>query len=193
MTLSEREQERDILFGVINRFIGYFTRETVPNTSNDTTREYPFVAMDTRQAYEQIRLAIHHLHHLPAAGKNFSFIDIGCGIGNIMLLAEMMECEVFGIEKDVASYSIARQLVGEECVSQEDIWQYSHIGKFDIVYYFRPFSEKTLQLQFESHVEQEMRPGAILIANRRMGFGIEEDTRFLRLDPEWPVWQKIAQ
>ncbi len=59
-----------------------------------------------------------------------------------------------------------------------------------MVYYFRPFSEKSLQLKFEKHIEDSIKPGSILIANRKMGEQIDEDERFLHLDPAWPVWQK---
>ncbi|WP_136809731.1 class I SAM-dependent methyltransferase [Desulfosediminicola flagellatus] len=192
ISLTIREEEQDILFGVINRFIGYFTRQAVPNTINDTSQEYPFVAMDTRQAYEQIRLACSHLRETREKSSEISFIDIGCGIGNILLLAELMECKVSGIEKDSASYDIAKQLVGEECVSQDDIWDFNELGNFDIVYYFRPFSKKELQLTFEKHVENSLKPGAILIANRKMGEDIDHDKRFIRLDSNWPVWVKTT-
>lgn len=193
ISITEREEEQDILFGVINRFIGYFTRQAMPNTINDTSQEYPFVAMDTRQAYEQIRLACAHLREEGNSSADISFIDIGCGIGNILLLAELMECRVSGIEKDSASYDIAKQLVGEECVSQDDIWEFNDLDKFDIVYYFRPFSKKELQLKFEQHVEDSIKPGAILIANRKMSENIDNDKRFTRLDSNWPVWIKTAQ
>lgn len=189
-SLTEREEEQDILFGVINRFIGYFTREAVPKTINDTTHEYPFVAMDTRQAYEQIRLARSYLQESGTYKPGLSFIDIGCGIGNILLLAELMEFDVFGIEKDSASFDIAQKLVGDEYVSQEDIWNFNRLNQFDVVYYFRPFSEKTMQLKFEQHVEDQLKPGAILIANRKMGDAIDNDKRFTRLDSNWPVWLK---
>lgn len=192
MELTEREEEQDILFGVINRFIGYFTREAVPRTTNDTTTEYPFVAMDTRQAYEQIRIATKYLKAKQRDSQSLSFLDIGCGIGNILLLAELMECTVCGIEKDEASYSIAKNLVGEESVTREDIWQFERWADFDIVYYFRPFSEKNKQLKFEKLVEDKMQVGAILIGNRRMGFGIDEDMRFKRLVKELPVWEKLS-
>ena len=190
INLTEREEEQDILFGVINRFIGYFTREAVPRTSNDTSCEYPFVAMDTRQAYEQIRLARDFLDKQEGTRRPRTFIDIGCGIGNILLLAEMMEFEVFGIEKDTASISIAKNLVGEECVRQEDIWSFDEITTYDVVYYFRPFSEKGRQLKFEQYIEDNIKPGAVLIANRKMGEQIDEDPRFQRLNPDWPVWLK---
>lgn len=191
--LTEREEEQDILFGVINRFIGYFTRQAVPNTTNDTANEYPFVAMDTRQAYEQIRLARKHLLKSSERSRPLKFIDIGCGIGNILLLAELMEFEIFGIEKDTSSLEIARNLIGDAVVSQEDIWNYTNLNAFDVVYYFRPFCEKTHQLSFEQHIEDHLKPGAILIANRKMSNGIDDDPRYQRLSSQWPVWYRIQQ
>lgn len=186
--LTEREEEQDILFGVINRFIGYFTRQAVANTSNDTAREYPFVAMDTRQAYEQIRLARRHLQEQNPPPRTLKFIDIGCGIGNILLIAELMEFEVFGIEKDMGSLAIARSLVGERSVSREDLWNFTKLDEFDVVYYFRPFCEKSHQLKFEQRIEDSIKPGAILIANRKMSSDIDDDHRYQRLSPHWPVW-----
>ena len=190
---TERDEEQDILFGVINRFIGYFTRQAVPKTSNDISSEYPFVAMDTRQAYEQIRLARRYLlkstpHQLP-----LRFLDIGCGIGNILLLAELMDFEVFGIEKDAASLSIARGLIGEGCVSRQDIWDYTEAGEFDVVYYFRPFCEKKRQLAFEQRIEDSLKPGAILIANRKMSNSIDADPRYRKVSAQWPVWYRNQQ
>ena len=191
MTPYNREEEQDILFGVINRFIGYFTRKAVPATVNDITREYPFVAMDTRQAYEQLLLARDFLHD-KHPGSDLRFIDIGCGIGNIMLLAEMMGFSIFGIEKDTPSFETAIHLVGAEHVSQEDIWKFNNLGKYDLVYYFRPFCEKTSQLRFEKRIENQMKPGSVLIANRKMDETIDSDRRFRRLSTDLPVWYKSS-
>lgn len=191
MTPYDREEEQDILFGVINRFIGYFTRQAVPATINDTTKEYPFVAMDTRQAYEQILLARSFLQK-KHPGSEFRFIDIGCGIGNIMLLAEMAGFSIFGIEKDTPSFETARSLVGAEYVSQEDIWNFNKLGDYDLIYYFRPFCEKITQLRFERHIEDQIKPGSVLIANRKMDDTIDSDKRFKRLSAELPVWYKIC-
>jgi len=192
LTLPERQEEQDILFGAINRFIGYFTRQTVPHTTNNTANEYPFVAMDTRQAYEQIRLARHFLQNNQPQSAHYSFLDIGCGIGNILLLAELMDFDVFGIEKDEASLEIAKNLMGEPSVSEEDIWQFDRVDHYDVIYYFRPFCEKTLQIKFEQHIEDKIKPGALLIANRKMNSSIDTDPKFSRLSPEWPVWQKTT-
>jgi len=188
---ANRDEELDVLFGVINRFIGYFTRQAVPRTGNDTSVEYPFVAMDTRQAYDQLLLARSYLQDHSLFRPGLTCIDIGCGIGNILLLAEALEFDVFGIEKDPASLQIARNLVGETQVEEGDIWTFEGLADFDVVYYFRPFCEKTKQLKFERLVEQQCKPGAILIANRKMDKTIDTDPRFQRIAKDFPVWRKI--
>jgi 2-polyprenyl-3-methyl-5-hydroxy-6-metoxy-1,4-benzoquinol methylase len=183
--LNDREEERDVFFGIINRFIGYFTRDSIRHTANDTTTEYPFVPMDTRQAYDQIKMAQGLVDV-----KNPTFIDVGCGIGNVMLMAELMEFTVYGIEKDEYPFKIAQKLMGEECVSPDDIWQFDRFDQFDVIYYFRPFSEKSLQHKFEALMEEKLKPGGILIANRKMNMDIDENPAFTRIDEMLPVWKK---
>jgi SAM-dependent methyltransferase len=190
---TTRDEELDVLFGVINRFIGYFTRQAVPRTGNDTSVEYPFVAMDTRQAYEQLLLARSYLEDRGLFRPGLKCIDIGCGIGNILLIAELLEFDIFGIEKDPASLQIARNLVGEALVAELDIWSFERLADFDVLYYFRPFCEKTRQLKFERLVEQQCKPGAILIANRKMDEGIDNDPHFDRISKEYPIWRKISR
>ncbi len=189
-SLDEREEELDVFFGTINRFIGYFTRDSQRRSGNDTTKEYPFVAMDTRQAYEQLKLARNYLREQGRFKSGLQFIDIGCGIGNVMLMAELMDFSVYGIEKDEVPFEIAEKLLGKELVAQDDIWDFNDFNQFDVIYYFRPFSDKELQTRFEKLVEDELKPGGILIANRKMGTEIDDDPRFTRLTERWPVWVK---
>jgi len=102
-----------------------------------------------------------------------------------------MDFDVFGIEKDTGSLEIAHSLLGETTVKCEDIWNFDRLGEFDVVYYFRPFCEKTRQLKFEQRIEDSLKPGAILIANRKMSEAVDNDARFRRLSPEWPVWYRL--
>ncbi len=187
---SSQEQEQEILFGVINRFIGYFTRQVMPNTVNNTDCEYPFVAMDTRQAYQEICVARDFFLGQQKEACRLRFLDIGCGIGNILLLAEMVGFQITGIEKDTASLPVAQELLGRETVQNRDIWAYDDIAAFDVIYYFRPFSQGDMQRRFERRIEQEMRPGAVLIANRKMDEGIGRDPNFHRLHDHFPIWLK---
>lgn len=184
------EEESDVFFGIINRFIGFFTLESQKESKNDDSLEYPFVPMDTRQLYRQIKLAKAHLNSRKQRPKKHTFLDIGCGIGNVLLFAEQMELDVFGFEKDEYPCAIAKKLFGEEKVSQEDIWNYSDYNRFDILYYFRPFHDGSVERKFEHYIEDQLKPGGILIANRKMSTRIESDPRFHRLYPDLPIWEK---
>lgn len=194
--LSAAEQERDIFFNIINRYIGFYTREAHRATKNDTSCEYPFVAMDTRQVFEQISfvkdvLTGNKTPVLPE-GKQFSFMDVGCGTGNILLIAEQFGFDVWGIEKDEYPFSIAQRLIGEEKIFQEDIRNYKKYAEMDVIYYFCPFSAGDEQRKFEQYIENEMKAGAVLIANQKKSDELENDGRFMRLHNHYQIWQKMT-
>jgi len=183
----------DLFFNIINRFVGLFTSESTRATQNDPAKEYPFVAMDTRQVYVQLRFAQNHLgltDDPDDATDRPALLDIGCGIGNVLLFAEQLGFEVYGIEKDHYPCSIAQRLFGADKVTQQDIWQYDRYGDFDVLYYFRPFSDREPQCRFEAMIEDRLKPGGILIANHKNSDDIDRDQRFTRLAPELPIWRK---
>ncbi|NOX24751.1 MAG: class I SAM-dependent methyltransferase [Deltaproteobacteria bacterium] len=190
LTPTELQDERDILFGIISRFIGYFTMDSQRESQNNTDTEYPFVPMDPRQVYAQIKFVRDYLDGQNQAAGPYRFIDIGCGIGNVLLTAEQMNFEVWGIEKDKFPFQVAAKLIGSERVSQADIWQYDNYAAFKVIYYFRPFHDGVLQRRFELLVEDQLQPGGILIANRKMSVKIDADPRFSRLSSTMPVWLK---
>ncbi len=154
--------------------------------------KYPFVPMDTRQVFKQVQLARQHLLAREKEQKNHTFLDIGCGIGNVLLVAEQMELDVFGFEKDEYPYKIGAKLIGEDRVTQEDIWQYDSYDTFDVIYYFRPFHQGEVQRKFELMIENQLKSGGVLIANRKMSEEINTDSRFKSLSPDLPVWVKLA-
>ena len=190
-TTPINDDERDIFFGIINRFIGYFTRDSQRQSQNDPESEYSFVPMDTRQVYNQLQFVHGFLTgSRQGASEPLSFLDIGCGIGNVLLIAELMEFKVKGLEKDEYPFTIAAKLIGHEQVVQQDIWEYDLYHTFDVIYYFRPFHEGNLQRRFERFIEDQLKSGGVLIANRKMDGSIDTDPRFCRLHPNLPVWRK---
>lgn len=190
MTLSQEEEERDIYFGIINRFIGFYTIDSQKHSQNDTANEYPFVPMDTRQVFDQVLFASRYLKKNTPRAEPFTFLDVGCGIGNVMLFAEQMDFEVSGFEKDQFPFRIACKLMGNDRVTQEDLWEYDGYHRFDVIYYFRPLANGEAERRFEKMVEEKIRPGALLIANRKMSEDINTDPRFVRLSDRLPVWLK---
>lgn len=187
------EEQNDIFFNIINRFVGFYSRDAARNTCNDKDCEYPFVAMDTRQVFAQLAFAARHLNLAPDAApeQELRLLDVGCGIGNVLLIAEQFGFDVYGIEKDEYPFLVAAKLIGEERIAQADIWTYEGYGNYDVIYYYRPFSGREQQLRFEKLIEDNMKTGAILIANHKNSEAIAQDRRFERLSPSLPIWQKI--
>lgn len=187
------EQHNDIFFNIINRFVGFHSQDAVRNTDNDTDCEYPFVAMDTRQVFTQLEFVGRHLELDPDAPPKHPprLLDVGCGIGNVLLVAEQFGFEVYGFEKDEYPYRVAAKLIGEERIAQADIWTYEGYDKYEVIYYYRPFSGREQQLRFERLIEDSMKTGGILIANHKNSDAIDQDRRFERLSPALPIWRKI--
>jgi SAM-dependent methyltransferase len=188
-----KEEDSDIFFNIINRFVGFYSRDAARNTCNDKDSEYPFVAMDTRQVFTQLEFAARYLNLDPDSTSSHPrrFLDVGCGIGNVLLIAEQFGFDVYGIEKDEYSFPIAAKLIGEERIVQADIWTYQDYGEYEIIYYYRPFSGREQQLRFEKLIEDTMREGAVLIANHKNSNAIDQDRRFEKISPSLPIWRKI--
>lgn len=186
-------EENDIFFNVINRFVGFYSRDAAKETRNDTDCEYPFVAMDTRQVFAQMDFvrAFLELDRENPPNPHPRLLDVGCGIGNVLLVAEQFGFEVYGIEKDEYPFQVAARLIGEERIAQADIWTYEGYGEYEVIYYYRPFSGREQQLRFERLIEDRMKTGGILIANHKNSEAIGQDSRFERLSPSLPIWRKI--
>lgn len=192
--LLSDEDEQDIFFNIINRFIGYFSRNAQRESQNDPAGEYPFVAMDTRQVYEQLRFVAGYLAEKKTQTENWppTFIDIGCGIGNVMLIAEQFGFDVFGLEKDPYPAAIAAQLFSADRVFQSDIFAFPDYARFDVIYYFRPFSQARMQSRFELTIETSMKPGAILIANHTMDKNAYNGrSDFKSISSLLPIWERL--
>lgn len=186
-------EENDIFFNVINRFVGFYSRDAAKETRNDTDCEYPFVAMDTRQVFAQMDFvrAFLELDRENPPTPQPRLLDVGCGIGNVLLVAEQFGFEVYGIEKDEYPFQVAARLIGEERIAQADIWTYEGYGEYEVIYYYRPFSGREQQLRFERLIEDRLKTGGILIANHKNSEAISQDSRFEKLSPSLPIWRKI--
>lgn len=91
------------------------------------------------------------------------FLDVGCGIGTKLLLAE----EIFGL--DVRGVERVPEFVKEarQCgliVAEADALGWDGYGEFDIVFFNRPFHDNDVQAQLEQQVWADMKSGAVVIA-----------------------------
>ena len=125
---------------------------------------WAFVGMDTGRALGQLEFVRECL------GECLSprFVDCGAGLGFIGMLARGLGFNPSGIELSSRYTEIANRLFPSARVAGGDVLYFPDYGEFDVIYYYGPFKDEALQEQFEIKVESDARPGAIIIANRKV-------------------------
>jgi hypothetical protein len=120
---------------------------------------------------------------------NIKFLDVGCGIGNIMLLAmtklENIICNFHGIEYDRFYADICRTLTGADIdpyslvkVFNRDALDFEHYGDYDIIYFYCPFINPKLQHKLEKKIESQMKVGCIYIPMLKRNMSIRNSEEF---------------
>ena len=97
-----------------------------------------------------------------------TFIDIGCGCGNILVLAQSIGYKIYGIDNDPKCINIARKLcfaglpTYSERIFRGNILNYNGYEKYDVLYYYVPIKEIRLMLKAAKRIHNQMKVGAII-------------------------------
>ncbi len=128
---------------------------------------------------------LHHLHDAhqvlkylrPDEKKKFKFVDIGCGVGTKVKLANAL-FDAHGIEVWEPYTEVAKELMKKKIVRNhgkiyelkdtnrilvEDATKFENYGNYDILYFFRPLSEPEKEIKLENRIYQQAKPGTIVI------------------------------
>lgn len=167
---------------------------------------YHFIPRPSLHVLEQLLIA--REYHRKYNSKDVSsFLDAGCGIGNILVLARMARLDVFGLELDDNAIEIAKKHIFDvfleqiyfpsKCpkdlkftthkkkkypIAKQDILKYEGYGWYDILYYYCPFEDHEMEFEFEKRVEDQMKVGAVLMPELKRGTDLRRDERFKPLD-----------
>lgn len=195
---------------MLDRFVGQLYHIIDNHMYTDKSEKdrdyYPFIPFDTIKAIKQIKIA------RKLFGKNKPlFLDVGCGIGNIMLLAEVHKCNVFGIEYDekvlnfkihnsfkrIYEQSLSTKLAISELASSIIIADALKINPViysipDIIYYYVPIRNFEKEKMFEKRIVTYAKKGCVLIANMKCDFGIDHNKKWEHLYDN-TIYQKIAE
>ncbi len=97
-----------------------------------------------------------------------SFLDCGCGIGNIMLLARSIDGygKIAGVEYDNATHKVAQELLPyNEDITRGDLINFHGYGYFDVIYFYEPISCQEKSKIFCKKLISSMKVGAVVIPN----------------------------
>jgi SAM-dependent methyltransferase len=197
MKMSERDSRRA---GILMNGLGTLIECQRANDAGGDCEEtkkgaYPFIPMSIGAAMQTFEHLEKHLKKEKRwCGHNTNdakFLDAGCGIGNVLLLASIYQLanRYHGIEYFEDTANRARTWLGinnprrknlpsKFSIIQDDILTFKDYGAYDIIYFYCPMLEPRLQIRFEERLEDEMQVGAILIPRMKRGVMIREDYRF---------------
>lgn len=125
---------------------------------------WAFVGMDIHRALGQLEFARRALAPVPSP----RFLDCGAGLGFIGMVARGLGFRPSGIELCPRYINIANRMFAAAAVVEGDVLTFDEYGDFDAIYYYGPMKDDRRQEEFELRVEAAARPGAVIIANRKV-------------------------
>lgn len=161
----------------VGSFVGQKYKGNYQSAIHAKNKSYPFIPYPSYSAVEQIYVAF---NRLGSEWNKYSFLDAGCGIGNIMLLANKAGFIAHGLEIDPTILKTASKINRSMFLNMEkqSIMTYKHYGYHDVIYYYCPYASCKKERLFEERVENEMKVGAIVIPNYKISKELYNDKRF---------------
>lgn len=153
----------DILSGSIHRYISFiadFHKIRPTYKSKGGTMHYGFVPMGTNPILD---ILYELYNHMGGHKYKHSFLDIGCGIGNIVLLANEIGFDAYGLEYNSKIYNIAKRIISSHHIFKGNMTSFKDYGKYDILYYYLPMADGEAMTKFATKLAKAVKPGAYII------------------------------
>lgn len=139
---------------------------------------YHFIPQDIRTVVPQLFAAWHLFNYLnPYRDRPIKFLDCGAGVGNVVMMADCVGFEAYGIEYNPETVRRGRALMKKfgfanpkKMLLQDDLLEFNDYDKFDILYLYCPMSDTDKERKFEYRLLEKMRKGAILLGGWEIRF-----------------------
>jgi SAM-dependent methyltransferase len=122
-----------------------------------------FVSMPVAAVLEQLRVA-----ERATPARSPTFLECGSGFGFVGALAREVGFDVTCVEIEPRYVELSRRLFPSVRVEEADLLAFDRFGAFDVVYYYCPFADDAAQARFEHRVEADLKPGGIVLAQRKL-------------------------
>ena len=200
MTKRELKRENCILLKCISFYINYFKarhgdKEDVTAFQKD---RFPFIPADSNRVLHLLNEAVKYYGKKGISTKFLKFLDAGCGIGNVLAIANLMGFQAYGVEIDDKSIRVAEKLVTNPYeiyfkIIKRDILTFKNYSHYDVIYFYYPLCDSKKQKEFETKLTNDMKVGAIII-QYGLKDALKNDPRFKRISrKKEPIWIKIKK
>jgi len=187
------EDLMSILSEVVRKYISFIAdsyKIRGDYKSRKGTMHYGFVPTNT----EYILEVLFELYHYMGGYKyQHSFLDIGCGIGNIVLLAKQIGFNAYGLEYNKKICSIARRFIGKSYIFRGDMTYFRNYSEYDVLFYYIPIINPEAMRKFATKLSKAVKPGAYIIPQGYGGiFRLSEEFENIKLrsDAYYPIYRK---
>jgi SAM-dependent methyltransferase len=110
-------------------------------------------------------------------GAGLRFLDVGCGAGNKVWIAQALGFEAYGLEINPKYAEIAGECVGTNRILCHDGISFPDYDDYDVIYFYNPMPSSEL----ESAILANARKGAIIY--HAIGLQKQPNRAFVRLTP----------
>ena len=204
---NKLRKDFDVMVAVANTFIGLahpYTNKEIGKVSYKKGY-YPFIPQGLRTALDLLEEAKEVVSKAQDKSDGWRpyFLDAGCGVGNVMSVADGLGYTAHGVERCKKNVNVARKALQARRnltfgfgarVFWGDILNFRHYRKYDVIYYYRPISNRDLEKEFEQLVEDKMKVGAVLVACLKSDHRIFKDDRFEQSSKgRRPIYIKVSK
>jgi len=125
---------------------------------------YPYI---TRSMEAVMSMVIHVRKCFGHEGPVPKFLDCGCGVGNVVMMAHFAGFDAYGIEYDPVTLQRGKRLfkqfrVDPKKLFRGDILEYPNYADYDVIYGYCPMCDNKKEQAFENKVSLDMKIGAVL-------------------------------
>lgn len=160
---------------------------------------YSYIPLDLDEFFDMMFLLETRLsedpdyRHTDKPHRPVSFLEVGCGHGRNLHL--LRATDRFCMEK-IVGFDIVPEYVeagrtffelGDD-IFKDDALTFDY-GGFDVVYYYRPFSDEKLQRKFEKRVISTVKRGAYIVAS--LSDSLDRARELVQKDERGRIWKRL--
>ena len=210
LTKSTQKQINDKKINLPHN-IGHITRNISPiaNIAELNIQDYhPYIPTNCNEFLDALKIALKNIPLLPnTTNEMIQFVDVGSGVGNVLdwFKAYMYTQKKYehryhspkGIEYNSELVKLSSLLYTTEL---GDALKYKDYKQFNIIHYYCPIANSTLQKKLEEKIEKEIKPGSLIIARLKQSekaiknkkFKLLSEYNTKRYAEKYQVLQKIT-
>lgn len=197
----------NILSETIYHYNYYFQTKlgcVAPHWKKSNTKHYCFIPSAANSAVDYIMFARSYLSTKANSATRYKFLDCGCGIGNIIIMAAKVGFDATGLEYEADTFALAKDMLLDGCIGvwghpyfspkviRGDILHFQHYKDYDVIYYFAPIKDQELGKRFVKKLITDAKVGALILA-----YGGEDilstDSRLNNIEGRLGIYEKIGE